>query len=144
MSDTGTVRVEAAVERIRDAINNHDIETLVACFAIDYRNEMPLHPARDFRGREQVRANWTQIFAAVPDIQSTILRTAATGNTVWSEWEMSGTRRDGAPHLMRGVIINEVVEGSTASARFILEPVEQGGGAVDEAIRRQFSAGVAR
>ncbi|MHB8459943.1 MAG: nuclear transport factor 2 family protein [Candidatus Limnocylindrales bacterium] len=130
----------AAVERIREAIDARDIEALVACFTPEYRNEMPLHPMRDFRGREQVRANWSRIFAAVPDIRATILRSAVVGDTVWGEWEMSGTRVDGAPHLMRGVIVNEVVDGMTASASFILEPVEQSGGTIDEAIRQQFTS----
>ena len=31
-----------------------------------------------------------------------VLRSAVAGDTVWSEWEMTGTRRDGTAHLMRG------------------------------------------
>ena len=51
-----------------------------------------------FRGNEQVRKNWTQIFAGVPDIRIDTLRTAAAGDEAWVEWEMKGTRRDGAAH----------------------------------------------
>ena len=33
------------VERLLRATNDHDVEALVACFAEDYENETPLHPA---------------------------------------------------------------------------------------------------
>lgn len=86
-------------------------------------------------GRSQVRRNWEQIFAAVPDLTAEV-RLIADQQTVWSEWEMRGTRQDGSPHLMRGVVILGVDRGEATWARFYLEPVEEGGGDVDEAIRR--------
>ncbi len=126
----------AMVDRLVDATNRHDIAALVDCFAIDYRNETPAHPARDFQGRDQVRRNWEQIFAAVPDVAARVLRRSVDGGTVWSEWEMRGTRRDGSPHVMRGVILFTVADGRAALARFYLEPVDSGGGNVDDAVRR--------
>jgi SnoaL-like domain len=42
----------AVVRRLQDATNAHDIDAMVACFAPDYRNETPVHPARSFTGRE--------------------------------------------------------------------------------------------
>lgn len=125
----------ALVERLRRATNNHDLESLTRCFALDYRNETPAHPARGFQGREQVRRNWDQIFRAVPDI-TTEIQWIADAETVWSEWEMRGTRRDGSPHHMRGVVIFGVAGGEATWARFYLEPVEEGGAGVDETIRR--------
>jgi len=122
------------VERLRDATNDHDLDALVDCFTEDYRNDAPAHPSRGFTGREQVRSNWQQIFAFVPDVQTTVLHRVVDGATVWSEWEMSGTRRDGTTHLMRGVIVFGVrSDGGDAAgadlpraawARFHLEPVE--------------------
>jgi limonene-1,2-epoxide hydrolase len=117
------------------ATNAHDLDALVDCFAADYANETPVHPARGFRGREQVRANWQQIFAGVPDLHARVLRSAVDGATVWSEWEMSGTRRDGEEHLMRGVVIFEVADGRATSARFYLEPVDRGATDVNAAVR---------
>ena len=126
-------------ERVCEATNSHDIERVVACFTEDYVNEMPAHPARGFRGRDQVRRNWTQIFAAVPDLHSEILRSDQAGDTVWSEWEMRGTRKDGARHLMRGVMIF-TVEGDRASGvRFYLEPVEQDGVDADTALQQTLT-----
>src|SRR6185437_5282945 len=134
----------ALVQRLQQATNAHDLEALVACFAPDYRNETPAHPERSFSGREQVRTNWTQIFAAIPDVTTTVLRCAVDGDTVWSEWEHRGTRADGTPHLLRGVVIFGVADGLAAWARFYLEPVQAGAGSVDQAIQRQVAPGGAR
>jgi hypothetical protein len=131
----------AVVQRLERATNEHDLETLVACFASDYRNETPAHPERGFTGRDQVRANWSQIFAAIPDLTCAVLSYTVEGATVWSEWEHRGTRPDGTPHLMRGVIIFGVADGLAAWARFYLEPVQADAGTVDQAVRRQVSAG---
>lgn len=127
----------ALVERLCQATNNRDLEALVDCFAADYRNETPVHPERGFIGRDQVRRNWTQIFAALPDVTTEVLTCAVDGDRVWSEWEHRGTRRDGSPHVLRGVIIFGVVEGRAAWARLYLEPVQPGAGGVDEFVHRQ-------
>jgi ketosteroid isomerase-like protein len=133
----------ATIQRLRDLTNEHDLEGIVACFASDYRNETPTHPGRSFVGNEQVRRNWTQILAAIPDISTEIVASAASGNSVWTEWEHRGTRRDGTAHLMRGVIVFGVADGLIASARFFMEPVEADSGDVDAAVRRQVDAGTA-
>ena len=133
----------AVVHRLRDVTNAHDIEGIVACFASDYRNDTPTHPARSFIGNEQVRRNWTQILAAIPDISTEIIASATSGNVVWTEWEHRGTRRDGTEHLMRGVIVFGIIDGLIASARFFLEPVEAAGGDVDAAVRRQVDVSTA-
>jgi ketosteroid isomerase-like protein len=121
----------AMVERLLDAVNAHDLEATVACFADDYLNETPAHPQRGFRGNQQVRRNWTQIFAGVPDLHARVPRIAVDGETVWVEWDLSGTRGDGADFLMRGVVIFVVTGAAITSARFYLEPVEQTSGDVD-------------
>ena len=133
----------AVVRRLRAVTNAHDIDLIVACFASDYRNQTPAHPARNFVGNEQVRRNWTQILAAIPDISTEILASAVSGTMVWTEWEHRGTRRDGTAHLMRGVIVFAIAGGLIASARFFLEPVEEASGDVDAAVQRQVSTGTA-
>jgi ketosteroid isomerase-like protein len=125
------------LERLVAAVNAHDVDAVVACFSEGYVNETPAHPARGFVGREQVRRNWTAIFAGLPDIAATVVRHTTDGETVWSEWEMRGTRRDGAAQAMAGVIVFGVGEDERVTwARFYLEPVETGGVDVDGAIRR--------
>jgi hypothetical protein len=129
----------AVVRRLEQATNEHNLEALVGCFASDYRNETPAHPDRGFTGQDQVRANWSQIFAAIPDLTCQVLCCTVEGATVWSEWEHRGTRSDGTPHLMRGVIIFGVVDGVVAWARFYLEPVQAAAGTVDQAVQRQVT-----
>jgi ketosteroid isomerase-like protein len=128
----------AMVDRLARTTNAHDVDALADCFAADYRNETPAHPARGFIGRDQVRSNWQRIFAAVPDLHAVVLSSAVADDTVWSEWEMSGTKRDGTPHLMRGVILFGVNAGRAAWARFYLEPVQHGGGTIDSAVADQL------
>ena len=47
------------------AINDHDLDAFVACFADDYRSEQPAHPSRSFRGADKVRENWVSVFAGI-------------------------------------------------------------------------------
>ena len=122
------------LDKLLASVNGHDLEGLVNCFAEDYVNQTPAHPQRSFRGREQVRRNWTQIFGTISDIQARVPGTAVDGQTLWTEWEMSGTRADGEPFLMRGVVIFDFTGVLISSARFYLEPVENTSGDVEEAV----------
>lgn len=116
--------VQPFLQRLQQATNAHDLDAILECFARNYRNEAPAHPSRNFQGTDQVRDNWRQIFAFVPDVQASVLSWAGDGCEVWSEWEMSGTLLDRSRHLMRGVIIFGLEEGLATSARFYLEPVD--------------------
>ena len=71
-----------------------------------------------------------------------VLGSAVAGDTIWTEWEMAGTRLDGTEHLMRGVILFGVAAGRASWARFYLEPVQHGGGTVDSAVAAQLKGGV--
>ena len=124
----------AVIDRLVAATNAHDLDGLVDCFADDYVNETPTHPGRGFTGREQVHTNWSRIFAGVPDIKVEVGHLAVAGDDVWTEWEMEGTRGDGSPHLMRGVIIFRVGADRITHARFYLEPVDPGEGGVNAAV----------
>ncbi len=129
--------MSAVVDRLVQAVNRHDLDALVSCFAEDYRNETPVHPQRSFTGRNQVRANWTQILAGVPDIEAAVLRQVESEDEVWTEWEMSGSRvEDGGQFLMRGVVIFATRGDVISSARFFLEPAEGVSGDVDAHTRR--------
>jgi ketosteroid isomerase-like protein len=123
------------VERLRQAINQHDLDALAACFADDYRSEFPAHPDRAFRGHAQMTKNWTQIFGGVPDLAATLVTCAAAGDTAWAEWDWRGTRRDGAPFVMRGVTVQGVADGRIAWTRLYMEPVEVTGAGSDAAVR---------
>jgi hypothetical protein len=92
-------------ERLHAAMNAHDIDAFVACFDENYESEQPAHPDRAFRGREQARRNWSEIFDGVPDFSAELVEAAATGHIEWSEWRWRGTQEDGTPLDMAGVIV---------------------------------------
>ena len=141
METTGTPASSprAVVDRLLTATNDHDLDALVACFAPGYVNETPVHPLRGFTGSEQVRRNWTQIFAGVPDLVTEVIGWSEDGSTAWTEWAMSGNRRDGTAHQMRGVVIFIVRDDLITAARFYLEPVETSSGDVNDAVRAQLA-----
>jgi ketosteroid isomerase-like protein len=128
--------------RIVEAIGAHDLDRLVACFAVDVHSETPAHPGRDFVGRDQVRRNWTQIFGAVPDIEADVIRATSDGSTEWTELEFHGHRRDGSPHRMRGVTVNTVAAGLVTAVRFYLEPVDDAALDADAAVARIVGAAI--
>lgn len=130
------------IDRLVAAVNDYDLAGVVSCFADNYVNETPVHPQRGFRGSEQVRTNWAQIFASVTDMQAAVLRRAERDDQVWTAWDMSGSRReDGGPFLMRGVVIFETKGDVISSARFYLEPVAEASGSVDAHTRRVVTGG---
>jgi len=130
----------ALLDRLATAASGRDLDALVGCFAPGYRNETPAHPAQGFTGRDQVRRNWEQIFAVMPDLTATVLQSACEGDVVWSEWQMTGTRPDGITMSMAGVIIFGVRGEQFAWARFYLEPVQAGGPDVNETVRQRAGA----
>lgn len=134
--DAASEDARAVLQRLLAAINAHDLDALVSCFADGYVNETPAHPQRGFGGNDQVRRNWTQIFAGIPDIRASVPRSAAADDTLWTEWELSGTRADGGAFLLRGVVIFAVGGAQITAARFYLEPVEDTSGDVAAHTRR--------
>src|SRR5437879_1242385 len=64
---TATSSGLALATRLGDAVNRHDLDAMVGCFALDFVNETPAHPARSFRGRDQVRNDCGQICAGGTD-----------------------------------------------------------------------------
>jgi hypothetical protein len=127
------------VQRLQQAMNNHDLDAIEACFDPDYKSDQPAHPARSFRGTEQLRKNWSQILGGIPDLTAELKGWAANGEVVWTEWEWRGTRRDGIPSVMRGVTIQGLRGDVVAWVHFYMEPVEESGAGVEQSISEQVS-----
>ena len=123
----------ACIRSIQQAISQHDLDALTSCFDPDYQSEFPAHLDRSFRGHAQMRTNWSQIFGAVPDIHAELLRLVEHGDTVWAEWEWSGTQTSGARFWQRGVTIQGVRQGRVVWVRLYMEPVQERGAATDAA-----------
>ena len=124
----------AVIAALAEATNAHDIDAFVAVFASDYDSQQPAHPDRAFRGRDQVRANWSEVFTGVPDFRADLEATAVEGDCVWSEWRWRGTHADGSRLDMAGVIIFGVRAERIAWARLYVEPVEQQGEGIEGAV----------
>ena len=133
-------RAEQQVLRLKQATNAHDLEAIIACFTADVSSQQPAHPGRNFQGVDQLRRNWTQILASVPDLHSEDVGLIAAGDVVWVEWRWSGTRADGQPFAMNGVTIQHVTDRGIDSVRFFMEPLDTTGQPVGEAIRRAIAA----
>ena len=125
----------AVIAALAEATNAHDIDAFVALFAEDYDSQQPGHPDRAFRGRDQVRANWSAVFAGVPDFRAELVATAVEADTLWSEWRWRGTHEDGSRLHMAGVIVCGIEAGRLAWARLYVEPVESGGEGIDAVVR---------
>jgi hypothetical protein len=98
-----------------------------------------VHPGRVFAGREQVRANWSTIFDAVPIFAADLVNVSRDDHQVWSDWRWSGTRQDGSRLDVAGVIVAGVRDRRIAWARLYMEPVEAAQESIDVAIRSMAS-----
>jgi ketosteroid isomerase-like protein len=126
----------AVLERLTAAQNAHDLEAMLGCFHDDYRSEQPLFPARTFQGIDQVRANWSALLGAVPDLHAEIVRSAVDGDTVFVEIHWTGTKADRTPLEERGVMILGIRDDRIAWGRLYVDEVEREGADIDAVVRR--------
>jgi ketosteroid isomerase-like protein len=122
------------VEHMRAALDAHDLDTFVGFFREDYVGERPRHPGAKISSRADVRRNWQEVIADVPDLRVEVPAAVQDGERIWSEWRMYGTARSGATLEIRGVIIFGVHDGKVAWSRMYLEPVEQEGLTLSELV----------
>ena len=127
------------MHRLLAAMNAHDLDAFVACFAPDYRSDQPAHPSRAFEGSDQVRENWTSVFAGVPDFHAELLLSVTTDAGVEiGEWHWRGTHVDGSVFAMEGVIVLGIADEQIAWGRLYMEEVERGGGDIDDMVRETY------
>ena len=125
--------------RLLTALNAHDVDAFVSCFAPHYRSEQPAHPGREFEGREKVRENWTSVFAGIPDFEAELLTSGIIEDTVEvGEWRWRGTHTDGTPFAMQGLTVLGIEEEQIAWGRLYMEPIEQAGGDIDAMVRETY------
>jgi ketosteroid isomerase-like protein len=115
------------VERMRAALDVHDLDAFLEFFHEDYIGERPRHPDSPPSTREDVRQNWAEVIRDVPDLRVEIPAATQDGDTIWSEWRAYGTARSGAMLELRGVIVFGVRGSRVAWSRMYLEPVEHEG-----------------
>lgn len=138
---TGTLRVVKPSEVVRGwiaAINDHDLDHVVACFAEGYEDEAPARRGESVRGREQVRMNFERLFINMPDIHAELRGVVDEGDQVWMEWAMRGTRGDGSRMEFVGVNLFEVQDDALVRGRIYTELVRDAGG-LGEQVDRMVS-----
>ena len=127
------------IDRLQLAMNAHDLDAFVACFAPEYESVQPAHPSRAFRGSDQVRENWTNVFAGVPNFKADLLLSATTDDGVEiGEWRWQGTHIDGSPFAMQGVIVAGVQSSRIMWGRLYMETIELGGEDIDEMVHETY------
>lgn len=122
------------IERLAEAMNQHDLDGAAGLMAQDYRSEQPAHPGRAFVGRAQMHANREAMFAGIPDFRADLLRSVEDGNTAWTEWRWSGTRTDGQPVDVRGVTLFQIRDGQIVAGRLYMEDVDDGTAGIDQVV----------
>ena len=115
------------LERMRAALDAHDLDAFVGFFREDYVGERPRHPGSPMSSRDDVRRNWEEVLSDVPDLRVDVPAAVEDGNTIWSEWRAYGTARSGATLELRGVIIFGIQDDQVAWSRMYMEPVEHEG-----------------
>jgi ketosteroid isomerase-like protein len=127
------------MDQLLAAMNAHDLDAFVACFAPDYDSQQPAHPSRSFRGNDQVRKNWESVFAGVPDFSAELIMSAMTGDGVEvGEWRWQGTYTDGSPFGMQGVIVTGVQNNRITWGRLYMELVDQDGADINEMVQQTY------
>jgi steroid delta-isomerase-like uncharacterized protein len=92
------------------AVSTHDAEKVATCFTDDcFYQDMALGGI--MRGREAVKAGYSDIFATIPDFKLEILSLFIADNWVGSEWVMTGTSTIGKSFSTRGASISELQGG---------------------------------
>jgi ketosteroid isomerase-like protein len=130
--------MSSVMEGLRDAMNAHDAQRMASMFAADYESVQPVHPARTFRGRDQVRANWSAVFEGVPDFEALLVASVVDRGTEWGEWDWRGHHVDGSDFAMRGVVILFAPAGPIMAMRLYVEPVEDDRDDIDAAVRELY------
>ncbi|MGI8538642.1 MAG: nuclear transport factor 2 family protein [Rubrobacteraceae bacterium] len=96
---------EETAKAILDAFNDHDLDAIMHFFAEDCSLDMPrgLDPwGRRFVGKAAVREGLATRFEGLPDVHYGDDRHWVSGNMVFSEWLLTGTKPDGTHIRVRG------------------------------------------
>jgi hypothetical protein len=128
----------AMTDRLIEAMNAHDLDALVACFSEDYRSEQPAHPSRSFAGRNQVRENWSSVFAGIPDFHAELILASTVDAVEIAEWIWRGSHTDGSPFAMGGVTVMGIEAGHIAWGRLYMEAIDRDGVDIDQMVREAY------
>ena len=101
---TDDVRL-AVLERMLDAFNAHDLDSIMSLFTEDCVFESPRGPeawGRRFQGLSAVREGLGARFTTIPDVHYGDGGHFVSGDRGVSEWTLTGTTTDGVRLNVRG------------------------------------------
>jgi hypothetical protein len=101
-----------------EAYNARDIERFIACYDPEVRIEdgegnllMP--------GHDSMRAQYSSLFIASPNLQAHLLNRIVVGDYVIDEEDVSGRIAEGYPEKVRAVAIYRIVGDKIVHVRFL-------------------------
>ena len=104
MADSDST-IHAAMQRLLDAFNRHDLDAIMELFDEEATLDMPRGPhpwGQRFLGKAQVREGLAGRFKGLPDVHYANDRHFVSGNMGFSEWTLTGTTPTGARIEVRG------------------------------------------
>jgi steroid delta-isomerase-like uncharacterized protein len=114
---------EELIRRFFDGVSRRDLHAMAECWSDEVVEDVV--PTRVFRGKREVRDNFGRLFAAVPDLETTVSRVVADERHAVVEWRMRGTfdgasfegiEPTGRPVELRGVDLFEIEEGAVKAS----------------------------
>ena len=99
----------------------------------------PRTPTARSGGGSKCARTGREFLGGVPDLEAELKRWTANGDEVWTEWEWRGTRSDSGPWVMRGVTIQGLRGDALAWMRLYMEPVEESGAGIEQAVTHLVS-----
>lgn len=112
------------INKLHKAMNEHNLNAMLDCVDSGYISEQPFHPELNFSGREHMKENWTWILENCPDFSSSLNRYSISNDTIWAEWQWTGTNKDSSYFNMLGVTIFKVEGGRITHGRLFMESVK--------------------
>lgn len=106
----------AAVTRLNDALNRHDVDAVMAAMTDDcvFDNTYPPPDGQRYEGQDAVRAFWDDMLHSSPHAHFATEEIFASGDRCVVRWRYTYDGPDGAAHHIRGVDVLRVRDGKVA------------------------------
>jgi ketosteroid isomerase-like protein len=116
--DTMTDETISAIQRFHEALNQHDVEAVMAAMTDDcvFENTSPPPDGERFEGRQSVRAAWEEFFQSSSHAAFEIEELVAHGDRAFVRWLYRWIDTAGTAGHVRGVDVIRVRDGKVAES----------------------------
>jgi len=124
--------------RFFQAVNDHDLDAIEACYHDDYVSEQPCFPSRRFTGPKAVRKVYETMYPRIKGVRYDIISHSFTelpnGTTVgFVEVNLTDEEQQ---NNVKGVFRMEADHGKIRSGRLYMTPVQEDAGNIDAYVNR--------